>query len=210
MKTITPLCLAALVALLPAVATADAPWQSLFDGRSLDGWRANENPSTFTVADGCIIVKGPRSHLFYEGPVGGHNFINFEFSAEVKTMPKGNSGVFFHTAWQPDGWPAQGHEVQVNNSHKDPKRTAGIYNTLDNLEAVATDGTWFTLRIRVEGKRVTVHVDDKLITDYTEPAELKLPPKQLARRLGRGTIALQGHDPESEIHYRNLRLRVLP
>ena len=52
------------------------PWQSLFNGKNLDEWKANENKDTFSVADGKIIVAGPRSHLFYVGPVNDANFIN--------------------------------------------------------------------------------------------------------------------------------------
>ena len=44
-------------------------WISLFDGKSLDGWKASENPETFSVEDGMIVVHGPRAHLFYVGDV---------------------------------------------------------------------------------------------------------------------------------------------
>src|SRR5580698_2415694 len=54
-------------------------WYSLFDGKSLDGWKINENPDTFSVRDGEIVVNGPRAHLFYEGAVKDHEFKNFEF-----------------------------------------------------------------------------------------------------------------------------------
>jgi hypothetical protein len=185
-------------------------WQLLFDGKSLDGWKANEQPGTFSIADGELVVHGPRSHLFYAGPVGGHDFRNFELSLEVLTRPGANSGVFIHTAWQEAGWPAQGYEVQVNNSHKDPKRTAGLYAVQDNYEPVARDGTWFTLVIRVEGRRVTTAVDGRVVCEFTEPEKMVTSPGFEFRRLGHGTIALQGHDPASEVHYRNLRLRVLP
>jgi hypothetical protein len=53
-------------------------WQSLFDGRTLEGWRASDEPGTFAVSDGEIVVRGPRSHLFYVGPVQGHEFRDFE------------------------------------------------------------------------------------------------------------------------------------
>ena len=39
-------------------------WQVLFDGKSLDGWKANDEPGTFSVDGDEIIVHGPRSHLF--------------------------------------------------------------------------------------------------------------------------------------------------
>jgi hypothetical protein len=188
---------------------AAAGWCRLFDGHSLDGWKANEQPGTFTVVDGAIVIHGPRSHLFYTGPVGAHDFKNFELSLEILTRPGANSGVFIHTAWQDAGWPAQGYEVQVNNSHQDPKRTAGLYAVQDNCDPVAADGTWFTLLIRVEGRRVTTQVDGKTVCDFTEPADFMPPADFARRRLSHGTIALQGHDPASEVHYRNLRIRLL-
>ena len=51
------------------------------------------------------------------------------------TTPGSNSGIYFHTAYQEGGWPSKGYEVQVNNSHTDPKRTAGLYAIQDNMEA---------------------------------------------------------------------------
>lgn len=187
-----------------------AGWRLLFDGRSLAGWRASDQPGTFSVADGELIVKGPRSHLYYIGDVAGHDFRNFEISLEVKTWPKANSGLYFHTRWQEQGWPDYGYEVQVNNSHKDPKRTAGLYNVIENYDAVAKDGEWFTLNVRVEGRRIVTRVDGRVIIDHVEPTDWSPPPNHAERRIARGTFAIQGHDPESVIHYRNIKVRVLP
>src|SRR5687767_15185335 len=107
----------ALVALTTAMtANHSADWVSLFDGKSLTGWRASENPSTFSVQNGEIVVHGPRAHLFYEGPVNNHRFRNFEFRADVMTKPSANSGIFIRTDFQETGWPSKGYEVQVNNS----------------------------------------------------------------------------------------------
>lgn len=194
---------------LTSVETA-AGWHLLFDGKSFDGWKASDAPGTFSIADGAIIVKGPRSHLFYTGSVANHDFTNFELSIEVRTKPKANSGVYFHTEWQAEGWPFKGYEVQVNNSHSDPRRSASLWSIKDNPETVAKDDVWFTMVIRVEGRRITTSVDGKLVIDFTEPDGF-VPPKHLAgRKLAHGTFALQGHDPESEIHYRSIKVRVLP
>lgn len=187
-----------------------AGWHLLFDGKTLDGWTPNESPAVFTVAGGQLVVKGPRCHLFYTGPVANHDFKNFELTVDVLTKPKANSGIYFHTELQPDGWPAKGYEVQVNNSHKDIKRTAGLYGIKDNFEAVAQDGVWFTLNIRVEGKHIVTSVDGKVITDFTEPEDWTPPANFAGRKLAHGTFAIQGHDPESEIHYRNIKVRLLP
>ncbi len=185
-------------------------WISLFDGKSLEGWKASEQPGTFSVKDGAIVVHGPRSHLFYVGAVGTHNFKNFEFKADVMTKPGSNSGIYFHTIYQQEGFPDKGFEVQVNNSHVDWKRTAGLYDIKDVREAPGKDNMWFTERILVEGKRIRTYVNDKLIVDYTEPENPKLPADHPGRKLSSGTFAFQGHDPESQVLYKNIKVRILP
>ena len=185
-------------------------WQPLFDGKTLAGWRASEAPGSFDVRDGAIVVRGPRSHLYYLGAVQRHDFRNFELQLEVMTKPGANSGVYFHTAWQDEGWPAKGYEVQVNNSQSDPKRTGGLYAVEDNYRAPAKDEVWFTLRIRVEGRRIRTFVDDKPVIDYTQPERPERPADMKGRVLSSGTFALQAHDPESEVRYRNIKVRVLP
>ena len=191
-------------------AAADGGWLALFDGKTLDGWRASENQGTFTVANGELIAFGKRSHLFYEGPVANHHFTNFEFKAEVMTKPGANSGVYFHTEYQETGWPAKGYEVQVNNTHSDRKKTAGIYAIQDNFTAPVKDDEWFTLYIRVEGKRIVAKVNDQVISDYTQEENPVRADEFKGRLLSSGTIAIQGHDPKSEVHYRNIFVRPLP
>jgi hypothetical protein len=185
-------------------------WISLFDGKSLDGWKFSDKEGTFSVEDGKIVVHGPRSHLYYVGPVRNHNFKNFEFKADVMTMPGSNSGIYFHTAYQEQGWPDKGFEVQVNNSHTDWKRTAGLYDIKDVREVPAADNEWFTERILVEGKRIRTYVNDKLIVDYTQPANVTPPKEHPGRVLSSGTFALQGHDPKSKVFYKNILVKPLP
>lgn len=76
--------------------TSGGNWIALFDGKSLAGWKASENPASFTVQDGAMVAHGPRAHLFYVGDVQGADFRNFEFAAEVKAAPGANSGIYFH------------------------------------------------------------------------------------------------------------------
>lgn len=187
-------------------------WTPLFDGKTLDGWKISDKPGTFSVQDGELVVKGDRSHLFYVGPVNGATFKNFEFKAQVKTKPGANSGIYIHTKFQETGWPDAGYEIQVNNTHKDPKKTAGLYAVKDNFEAPAKDDEWFTISIKVEGKHIITKVNDKVITDWTEPEGWVPPEKMPGRKLNSsgGTIAIQGHDPGSEVHYKNIEIKPLP
>ncbi|MEO8563217.1 MAG: DUF1080 domain-containing protein [bacterium] len=182
-------------------ANASDGWISLFDGQTLTGWRASETPGTFSVANGEIVVHGPRSHLFYDGPVMNHEFKDFELTADVMTKPGANSGIFVRTAFQQDGFPSKGYEVQVNNSQSDWRRTGSLYSVRDVREA-GKDNEWFTMRTIVRGRRVQIFVGDKQTVDYTEP-------DTSATRLTGGTIALQGHDPGSEVHYKNIMIKPL-
>ena len=213
MKTIaTTLCLAlvALAGAAPSMQRADDEgWISLFDGKTLDGWKVGENTDTFTVADGAIVVHGPRAHLFYVGPVEQHDFKNFELKADVMTTPGSNSGMYFHTAYQDKGWPKAGFEIQVNNSHKDPKRTGSLYNIQDNYEPPAKDDEWFTQHIIVRDNQVLVKVNGKEVTNYTE-SESNGASDESGRKLSRGTFALQGHDPDSKVFYKDIMVKPLP
>ncbi len=204
------LSLLALALLILPTFGADDGWIPLFDGKSLDGWTANENPETFTVKDGDLIAHGDRSHLFYTGSVQDHDFKNFELKTEIMTKPGSNSGVYFHTQFQPEGFPAKGYEIQVNNTHSDPKKTAGIYAVQDNYKAPAKDNEWFTLTIRVEGKHIVTKVNDQVISDYIEEENPKREATMKQRLISHGTFALQGHDPNSEVHYKNIAVKPLP
>jgi hypothetical protein len=185
-------------------------WISLFDGKSLNGWKASEKPGTFSVVDGAIKVEGPRSHLYYEGPVMNHDFKNFEFKAQVMTKPGSNSGVYFHTAYQEKGFPDKGFEVQVNNSHTDWKRTAGLYDIKDTKEVYVKDNVWFTLYIKVEGKHVITKINNTVVTDWTQPDGFVPPKGHPGRIIDHGTFAIQGHNPESVIFFKDIMVKPLP
>ncbi|MFZ9263415.1 MAG: 3-keto-disaccharide hydrolase, partial [Chitinophagaceae bacterium] len=182
-------------------------WISLFDGKTFNGWKLGENPGTFTIEDGSIKVAGPRSHLYYDGPVLNHDFKNFEFKAQVMTKPGSNSGIYFHTAFQEKGFPDKGFEVHVNNSHTDWKRTGGLYDIKDTREVFVKDDTWYTEYIRVEGKHVIVKINDQVVTDWTQPEDFVPAKNHLNRIIASGTFALQGHDPKSIVYYKDIMVK---
>ena len=181
--------------------TQNDGWINLFDGKTLDGWKASENPATFSVQDGQIVVFGNRAHLFYTGTVANHNFKNFEFKLSVMTTQGSNSGLFIHTEYQETDWPKKGYEIQVNQTHTDWRKTGSVYAVQDVKETFVKDNEWYTEHIIVQGKRIIVKVNDKVINDFTEGETSKL--------LG-GTIALQGHDPKSKVFYKDVMVKILP
>jgi hypothetical protein len=185
-------------------------WIPLFDGKSLTNWKVGNNAETFRVDSGMIIVHGKTAHLFYNGDVMDHNFKNFEFKAEVMTKQGANSGIYFHTEFQERGWPAKGYEVQVNNSHTDWRRTGSLYGINDVRDTLVKDNTWFTEHIIVQGKRVIIKVNDKTVVDFTEPYDVYRTGGNAKRLISNGTFALQGHDPNSVVYFRNVMVKVLP
>jgi hypothetical protein len=184
-------------------------WIRLFNGQTFNGWKASENPSTFKIQAGMIVVSGPRAHLFYEGPVENADFKNFEFKADIMTKPGANSGIFFHTEYQETDWPQKGYEVQVNNSHSDWKRTGGLYDVVDVRESPVKDDEWFTEHIIVRGKHIVIKVNGETTVDFTEPDDFKHATFP-NRKISSGTFAIQGHDPNSTVYYKNIQVKPLP
>lgn len=180
-------------------------WMSLFDSKSLKDWKVGENAETFSVDSGMIIVHGNTAHLFYTGEISNHDFTNFHFKTEVMTTPGANSGIYFHTQFQEKSWPSQGFEVQVNNSHTDWRRTGSLYAINDVKETFVKDNEWYTQEIIVIGKTVTVKLNGRTVMEYTQPSN-----SQNGKMISNGTFALQGHDPESKVYYKNIMVKPLP
>ncbi len=216
MKYPRAFALVPLLALLSLVArAADAEWISMFNGKDLAGWKSNEEtPGCFYVTNGVIKVNGGRAHLFYVGPDGHASFTNFEFKAKVLTTPGSNSGIYFHTQFEQKGWPYAGFECQVNTTHSDRKKTGGLYAVKDVVDnAPSKDFEWFDYGIKVEGKHVTLTINGKVTADWTQPEDWDphVALKDMdGRKLGSGTIALQGHDPKSTTFFKDLFIRPLP
>jgi hypothetical protein len=151
---------------------------------------------------------------------------------QVKTTPNSNSGVYFHTKYQDSGWPEQGFECQVNTSHKDPKKTGSLY-AIANMyvamkpepefavrvdkagaqiwkdKAPSSDGVWFDYHIIVVDDTVTLKINGETTVQWTQPVDWKGPQGMPGRMLGNGTIAIQAHDPDSETHYRDIKIKPL-
>jgi len=201
------------MAALPVAAQNRDSWVELFNGKNLEGWRPQGNLHSWTVSEGLLRADGPTCHLFYQGPVRNADFRNFELEVEAMTRPECNSGVYFHTTYQDTGWPGRGFEVQINNTQPgERKKTASLYNIRNLYRQYVPDGEWFTLNLQVRGKNVQVRLNGMLTVNYTEPTPAIVPAfgMEKERYLGRGTFALQCHDPRSKAAFRSVRVRPLP
>ena len=180
-------------------------WYQLFNGVDLKDWTASENIESCRVENGTIILDGPRSHLFYSGPVQSANFKDFELEAVVKTSLNANSGIYFHTAFQERGWPCKGYEAQINNTHSDFKKTGSLYAIRDLKDSPVFDNQWFTYGIIVQGRTIQIKINGETVNEYTEPRRLNRPHRQLDQ----GTIALQSHDSSNKVWFRSIRIKPL-
>jgi hypothetical protein len=190
-----------------AAAEVEEGFVPLMDGKTFDGWKkAEENQNTWKIEDGAFVANGDRCHLFYAGDL--QPFKNFDLRVEVMTEPNSNGGIYFHTKYQPDGWPKAGFECQVNNTHSDWIKTGSLYGLVNIANSPAQDKKWWTQEIIVKGRSVTVLVDGKRVFEYTEPAGAQAG-ADFTRKLSEGTFALQGHDPGSTIRYKNIRVKRL-
>ncbi len=169
-------------------------WERIFNGKNLDGWKANENPESWTVQDGVLVGRGEKSHLFYMK----ETFKNLHFKATIKLNNKGNSGMYFRTAWGP-GFP-KGYEAQVENSSGDPKKTGSLYNLSNFYEQIIPDDTWWTQEIIAKGNHIIIKVNDKVITDFVDTANT----------FTDGYLAFQQHDPGSVVMYKDVMIKRIP
>lgn len=172
----------------------DEGWITIFDGETLDGWKANEKPENWTVEDGCIVGRGERSHLFY---TDAGEMKDLEFKADVKLKKGGNSGMYFRVEFG-EGWP-KGYEAQVNNSSGDPRKTGSLYYFVDIKDQLIEDDTWWTQHVICQGNHIIIKVNDEVVVDYVDDKNTH----------EKGFVALQQHDPSSVVQYKNLKIKKL-
>lgn len=175
--------------------------QNLFNGRDLDGWVAMHG-GEWTVENGVLIGRNGRdwttnpemsgSWLRTEEPYG-----DFVLELEYAINPRGNSGVFVHSALEKN--PAfTGYEMQIlDDAGREPKKstTGALYDVVapsKNMSRPA--GEWNQVRIDCQGTRLQITLNGERIVDY------------MTDRAIHGYIGLQNHDTNAVIHFRNIRI----
>jgi hypothetical protein len=202
---------------------AEAGWTSLFNGKDFTGWRVSK-PESFRIENGAIAANGRSSHAYYDGAFLGHTFRNFELKVDV--LVKGNAtggsngGVYILTEFEERGgnvrasgdFPSKGFEIQINNAYaRDQVKTGSLYHVVDVTESPAKDDEWFTFHIVVKDQTITVKVNGTQTVSWTQPADWnggREGPGRTITPKG-GTIALQAHDANSVVYYKNIRIKPL-
>jgi len=196
---------------------------------SFVNWSDKTNKkSKFSVnPEGELQIKDGPGDLQTTG-----EWADFVLQAECRTNGKNlNSGIFFRCR---PGEYQQGYEAQIHNGFnaqaekeytlevydpkthelKDKKKekfaamdygTGAIYRRVPARKAVAKDGEWFTMTVVAQGRHIATWVDGVQVVDWTDNRPLKDNARN-GCRLERGPISLQGHDPTTDLSFRNFRI----
>ncbi len=198
-------------------------FRPIFNGRDLTGW--SQKDGFFTVRDGVITGEStaahpcrPNHHLVYTA----EELSDFELCLEFRLSRNANSGIQLRCLPQfigDNGYQAdlngdggivgfiyhprqfligeRGADVEIDaNGKKQVKRFADG----KALQKVCRVGDWNSMRVKVEGRTMTVWINDVRTTSVTDPRPEFLPAK--------GQIALQLHQgPPMKVEFRNLRIR---
>jgi hypothetical protein len=181
--------------------------ESIFNGKDLAGWTIYpDKPTVFSVTDdGNLNMKLGPGQLESEG-----QYADFVLQTEIFVNGQGlNSGIFFRCI-PGDFW--MGYESQINNAFIDGDRTkpkdcgtGGIYRRQNARRVVANDFEWFHKTIVCDDRHMAVWVNGVQVLDWTDARPPDLNPRK-GQRLEKGTIILQGHDPTTDLSFRNIRI----
>ena len=185
--------------------------KSLFNGKDLTGWTVIPgHKSVFSATpEGWLNVKDGNGDLQSDAEYG-------DFVFQLDILSNGthlNSGVFFR-ALKGQFW--SGYEAQIRNQWEGDDRakpvdygTGGIYNRQRARRVISSDREWFTMTISAQGPHLATWVNGVQVTDFTDTR----PPNENARqgyRAKAGVVSLQGHDPTTDLSFRNLQIAELP
>jgi hypothetical protein len=183
----------------------------LFNGKDLTGWKDHpESKSKFTVKENGELHVTSTGRGCIESDA---QFGDFVLQLEcISHAPSLNSGVFFRCI---PGEFMNGYESQIHNGIKNGDRTqpvdcgtGGIFRRVNARLVNANDQEWFTKTIIAAGPHISVWVNGHQVTDWTDDRKPDPNPRN-GLRLEKGTLQIQGHDPTTDLSFRNLRAREL-
>jgi hypothetical protein len=187
--------------------------KALFNGKDLTGWKIFDDPkraaTKFEVTkDGELSARSGPGDLQTEKA-----FDNFVLQLECKTNGKWlNSGVFFRCI--PNQY-QNGYECQIQNGYTGDDRakpidfgTGAIYRRIAARKVVSNDNEWFTMTLVADGKHFSTWVNGYQTVDWTDDRPANDNPRQ-GYRAEQGHLSIQGHDPTTDLLFRNIRIAEL-
>ena len=195
--------------------TVEAGFTSLFDGKTLNGWKlVGKRGEGYGVKEGVIYcAKGGGGNLFTE-----REFANFTLRFEFKLEPGSNNGIAIRAPLIEGSAAYLGTEIQVLDdtapqyANLRPAQYHGsIYDVVPAKRGAQKPvGDWNEEEITANGRSVKVVLNGQTIVEadlntITDGPTLLKHPGLLRER---GHIGLLGHN--DYVEFRNIRLQELP
>ncbi len=184
----------------------------LFNGTDLTGWNIiPDHKSKFAVVDGALNITDGNGQIETAGTYK-------DFALQLDIFSNGdhlNSGVFFRT---PVGVFWKGYESQVRNEWVKDDRTkpvdfgtGGAYGLCPARKVVSSDREWFKKTVIANGNHIAVWINGYQVSDFydTRPVHAEADGKN-GYVPDAGTINLQGHDPTTNLSFKNINIQTYP
>jgi hypothetical protein len=181
-----------------ASSTNDSNFTSIFDGKTLKGWKM-AGDGRFVIVESDIALQTDKGGglLWY----AEKEYKNFTLKLEWKVSDVGdNSGVFVRFP-DPDDNPdiavREGYEIQIDDKAGDPiHQTGAIYDFAAPSKVVSKPPSqWNTMEIQVLDQSYIVIINGEKVTEFT------------GSRLTEGYVGLQAHDDKSKVSFRNITVK---
>ena len=218
---------------IPAAEPKLSPgFTSMFDGKTLQGWSVMPAKAklAWTAENGMIVGDGDkgRSYLVFDN----RTIADFEMKLSYRFPGKGNSGINlraipdktgkrlfqgyhvdfghvgigkqvlgawdFHTPGRREHACFRGDRLVIDKDDKPTVTQIAGAVTLDDIHK----GGWNDVHVSVKGNRFAFSINGKPSSEFIEHL-----PRE--RRLEKGMIQLQLHDPGMIVHFKNLQIKIL-
>ncbi|MCP3695982.1 MAG: DUF1080 domain-containing protein [Planctomycetaceae bacterium] len=204
----------------------------MFDGKTLQGWSVMPAKAklAWTAENGMIVGDGDkgRSYLVFDN----RTIADFEMKLSYRFPGKGNSGINlraipdktgkrlfqgyhvdfghvgigkqvlgawdFHTPGRREHACFRGDRLVIDKDDKPTVTKIAGAVTLDDIHK----GGWNDVHVSVKGNRFAFSINGKPSSEFIEHL-----PRE--RRLEKGMIQLQLHDPGMIVHFKNLQIKIL-
>lgn len=211
----------------------DKGFVKVFDGKTLDGWEATPKGTedAWEVKNGAIVGTGDkgRGYLTY---ANNKEIADLEMKFSYRFPGEGNSGVSiravhdetgkrdfksyhadlghkgigknvmgawdFHTPGRREHRCFRGDSLVIGEDDEPTITAIDGALTLDDINK----GEWNAVHIIAKGNKFQLFINGKLSSEFSE----NLPQE---KRLDKGMIQLQLHDPGMVVEFKDIRLKVL-
>ncbi|MEW4530244.1 PVC-type heme-binding CxxCH protein [Maioricimonas sp. JC845] len=212
-----------------AAAAADDGFRPIFDGKSLSGWRGDEN--FWSVRDGVIVAESTpdnpcRENTFLVWDQGEVDDFELKLEFRISGSDSANSGIQFRGVQREDGH-VIGYQADIDRAGKwvgalyDEATGRGTLAARGQKTVVDEDGTKTTSSLDESAEELLKHINIDGWNEYSITARgaeitLKINGHVTARVTDnqpgeqdfKGLLALQLHSgPPMKIEFRNIRMK---